>query len=79
MRTAELLDALSQTEPGLLCLVGPQRSSIETLYEPKVRCSSPSLFEAALLVAAALLPHSDCPPDVKAALDEYEHRTACDH
>jgi len=72
MRTAELLNALAKTEPGLLCQVGPNRSTVETLYKPRVRCSSPTLFEAALLVAAALFAHPDCPPKVRAALDAYD-------
>jgi len=75
MRTAELLNALSKTEPGLLCLVGPNCSSIETLYKPRVRYEASTLLEAALLVAAEVFTYLDCPPEVKTALDEYEFNT----
>lgn len=75
MRTAELLAALSKAKPGLLCLVGPDRSVVETLYGPRVRISSPTLFDAALSVACELFAHRDCPPDVKTALEAYEDHT----
>lgn len=76
MRTAEILAALAKTEPGLLCMIGPQQSTIETLYEPRIRCGAPTLFKAAMLVAAELFPHRDCPPEVHTALDDYEHHTS---
>jgi len=75
MRTAELLNALAKTEPGLLCLVGPNCSTIETLYKPRVRYEAATLFEAALLVAAEVYIYHNCPAEVKAALDAYEHHT----
>ena len=77
MRTAEILDALAKTEPGLLCTVGPNQSTVETLYAPQIRCSAPSLFKAARLVAIELHAHVHCPPAVSAALDGYEYHTAC--
>jgi len=75
MRTAELLNALSQTKPGLMCLVGPDCSTIETLYEPRIRYDASTLFEAALLVAAEMLAYSNCPLEVQEALEAYECHT----
>lgn len=75
MRTSELLDALAQTDPGIQCLVSAKRATVTTLYTPGFRSVSETLFDAALQVAKSLTVHPDCPPQVKAALDAYDHNT----
>ena len=75
MRTGELLNALTQNEAGVVCDMTPNHALVITQYPPGLIGEGDTLFEAALLVAAELFLHPDCPPEVKTALEEYDHRT----
>jgi len=75
MRTAELLNALAKSSPGIECLLDARHATVTTLYQPSIRGLSTTLFTAAFEVAKQMIVHPDCPPAVKRALEAYDVHT----
>jgi len=77
MRTAELLDALAKVDDGIVCTVKPNYAIVTSKYRPRMHGAGKTLFQAAFELAGKMLLHTNCPSEVKKALDDYEYHTAC--
>jgi len=76
VRGQELLAALALKAPGIEMHMTPWPcATVATLYEPNIKASGQTLFDAAFEVARQMLYHSQCPPEVRAALEDYDKHT----
>lgn len=76
MREAELLNALAQHPAGIEVHLKPDAVTVATLYLPILRETRRTLFQAAWAVAHRMIQHpTPPPPQVRAALTEYDNAT----
>lgn len=75
MRTAELLNALAEAEPGIECTLVSNFATVTPLYLPLLDGKGKTLFAAAFKLAKKLVTHPQCPSSVMAALRKYDQHT----
>ena len=75
MRTEELLNALAKGPGGIQINITDKGYTVSTRYQPTLTArSKKSIFNAAWCIAKKLW-NRGWPPEVKAALEEYEEHT----